>query len=183
MNVTPMQIPEILLIEPDIFCDQRGFFMESFNAKRYAEYGIDMVFVQDNQSRSGKGVLRGLHYQLKQPQAKLVRVVAGSVFDVAVDIRKGSPTFGEWVGMELSAENNRQLFIPTGFAHGFYVLSESADFLYKSSDFYLPESEFGIRWDDPDIGIDWPGGEFVLSERDRALPRLVEMDETLPEYG
>lgn len=157
MKVTPTAIPDVLLIEPKIFGDARGFFFESFNQKSFNEAtGLDVSFVQDNHSRSTKGVLRGLHYQVQQPQGKLVRVVRGAVFDVAVDIRKGSPTFGRWVGAELSEDNHRQFWVPAGLAHGFLVLSETADFLYKTTDYYAPQHERCIAWDDPDIGIDWP---------------------------
>ena len=157
MKVTPTSIPDVLVIEPKVFGDARGFFYESFNQKAFNEAtGLNLNFVQDNHSRSSKGVLRGLHYQIQQPQGKLVRVVRGAVFDVAVDIRKGSPTFGQWVGMELSEENHQQLWIPAGFAHGFMVTSDSAEFLYKTTDYYAPEHERCIAWDDPDIGIQWP---------------------------
>lgn len=157
MKITPTAIPEILIIEPMVFGDARGFFMESFNQKLFDEgVGRHVEFVQDNHSRSTKGVLRGLHYQIHQPQGKLVRVANGVVFDVAVDIRRSSSTFGQWVGVELSAENHRQLWVPEGFAHGFLVLSESADFLYKTSDYYAPEHERAIVWDDEDLGIRWP---------------------------
>ena len=157
MNVIPTEIPEVLLLEPRVFGDERGFFFESFNAREFQKAtGLDVTFVQDNHSRSVRGVLRGLHYQIQQTQGKLVRVTQGSVFDVAVDIRKNSPTFGQWVGVELSAENYRQCWIPPGFAHGFLVLSESADFLYKTTDYYAPEYEHCIRWDDPDLSINWP---------------------------
>jgi len=153
-----MAIPDVLLIEPRVFGDARGFFYESFNQKAFNEAtGQSLHFVQDNHSRSSKGVLRGLHYQVRQPQGKLVRVVRGSVFDVAVDIRKNSPTFGKWVGVELSEDNQRQLWVPPGFAHGFMVTSESADFLYKTTDYYAPEHERCIVWNDPAIGIEWPG--------------------------
>lgn len=183
MKITPTRIPEVLLIEPDVFGDERGFFMESWHARKYAEQGLDVNFVQDNHSRSRKGVLRGLHYQLKVPQGKLVRVTDGTVFDVAVDIRKGSPTFGQWVGYELSGNNHLQLYVPPGFAHGFCVMSESADFLYKCTDYYAPETEFGIRWDDPDIGIEWPGGNFQISEKDASNKLLKDMGLELPDYG
>ncbi|MGV3727517.1 dTDP-4-dehydrorhamnose 3,5-epimerase [Hydrogenophaga sp.] len=164
MKVTPTTIPDVLLIEPKVFGDARGFFFESFNQKAFNEAtGLDVNFVQDNHSRSAKGVLRGLHYQVQQPQGKLVRVVRGAVFDVAVDIRKGSPTFGKWVGTELSEHNHRQLWVPAGLAHGFLVLSESADFLYKTTDYYAPSHERCIRWDDPTLAIEWP----------RANPPLV----------
>ena len=168
MKITPTTIPEVLVIEPKVFGDARGFFYESFNQKAFNEAtGLDVNFVQDNHSRSGKGVLRGLHYQIRQPQGKLVRVVRGAVFDVAVDIRKGSPTFGQWVGIELSEDNHKQLWIPAGFAHGFLVTSESAEFLYKTTDYYAPEHERCIAWNDPAIGIQWPlQGQPVLSAKD-----------------
>ena len=157
MNVVQTAIPDVLILEPKVFGDARGFFFESFNANSFAQAtGLKVEFVQDNHSRSAKGVLRGLHYQLQQAQGKLVRVVSGSVFDVAVDIRRSSPTFGQWVGCVLSAENHRQIWVPAGFAHGFVVLSETADFLYKTTDFYAPQFERCIRWDDPAIGIQWP---------------------------
>ena len=158
MNVTPLAIPEVLLIEPKVFGDERGFFFESFNQRAFNEAaGLDVNFVQDNHSKSVKNVLRGLHYQLPpKAQGKLVRAVAGEVFDVAVDIREGSSTFGKWVSAVLSAENKRQLWIPAGFAHGFLVLSESAEFLYKTTDYYAPEFERCILWNDPTLGIDWP---------------------------
>jgi dTDP-4-dehydrorhamnose 3,5-epimerase len=157
MKVTPTTIPDVLVIEPKVFGDARGFFYESFNQKAFNEAtGLSLNFVQDNHSRSTKGVLRGLHYQIQQPQGKLVRVVRGAVFDVAVDIRKGSVTFGKWVGMELSQDNHKQLWIPAGFAHGFLVTSDSAEFLYKTTDYYAPEHERCIAWNDPAIGIDWP---------------------------
>ena len=182
MKMMPTRIPEVLLIEPDVFGDERGLFMESYHARKYAEQGLDATFVQDNHSRSGKGVLRGLHYQLEQPQGKLVRVMAGAVFDVAVDIRKGSPTFGQWVGFELTGSNHLQLYVPPGFAHGFCVLSESADFLYKCTDFYAPQAEQGIRWHDPDIGIEWPGSDFRVSEKDEGNGWLKDMAAVLPVY-
>lgn len=157
MNVTPTAIADVLIIEPKVFGDARGFFYESFNQNAFNEAtGLNLSFVQDNHSRSAQGVLRGLHYQVKQPQGKLVRVVRGAVFDVAVDIRQTSPTFGQWVGVELSEDNHRQLWVPPGFAHGFVVLSESADFLYKTTDYYAPEHERCIAWNDPVVGIDWP---------------------------
>ena len=157
MKATPLSIPDVLLIEPKVFGDERGFFYESFNQKAFNEAtGTDHQFVQDNHSRSSQGVLRGLHYQIQQPQGKLVRVVQGAVFDVAVDIRKGSPTFGQWAGVVLSAENKRQLWIPPGFAHGFLVTSGSAEFLYKTTDYYQPDIERSLRWNDPAVGIEWP---------------------------
>ena len=156
MKVTPTAIPDVLIIEPKIFGDARGFFFESFNQKAFNEAtGLDVNFVQDNHSRSAKGVLRGLHYQLEQSQGKLVRVVQGEVFDVAVDIRKSSPTFGQWVGEVLSADNKRQMWVPEGFAHGFVTLSDNADFLYKTTDYYAPAHERCIAWNDPSIGIEW----------------------------
>jgi dTDP-4-dehydrorhamnose 3,5-epimerase len=157
LKVTPTAIPDVLVIEPKVFGDARGFFFESFNQKTFNDAtGLDVNFVQDNHSRSAKGVLRGLHYQVQQPQGKLVRVVRGAVFDVAVDIRKGSPTFGKWEGIELTEENNTQLWVPAGFAHGFVVLSDSADFLYKTTDYYAPEFERCIAWNDPTVAVDWP---------------------------
>ena len=168
MKVTATEIPDVLLIEPKVFGDARGFFFESFNQRVWMEKtGIDRAFVQDNHSRSCKGVLRGLHYQIRQSQGKLVRVVAGEVFDVAVDLRRNSPTFGRWVGMNLSAENKKQLWIPEGFGHGFVVLSEMAEFLYRTTDYYAPEHERCIIWNDPDIGIRWPVDYApLLSEKD-----------------
>ena len=157
MQVTATAIPEVLLIEPKVFGDERGFFFESFSQRVWQEKtGIQRMFVQDNHSRSCRGVLRGLHYQIRQPQGKLVRVVLGEVFDVAVDLRRSSPTFGRWVGEFLSAENKKQLWVPEGFGHGFLVLSEYADFLYRTTEYYAPEHERCIIWNDPDIGIDWP---------------------------
>ena len=169
MKVTPTSIPDVLIIEPRVFGDARGFFYESFNQKAFNEVtGLAVSFVQDNHSRSSKGVLRGLHYQLQQPQGKLVRVVRGAVFDVAVDIRRHSPTFGRWEGVELNEHNHQQLWVPPGFAHGFVVLSDSADFLYKTTDYYAPSSERCIAWNDPAIGIEWPL---------QAAPQLSAKDE------
>ncbi len=169
MNVIKTNLPEVLVIEPRIFGDDRGFFYESFNAKKFAELsGIETTFVQDNHSLSAKNVLRGLHYQIRQPQGKLVRVVAGKVFDVAVDIRRSSPRFGQWTGASLSAENKRQMWIPEGFAHGFIVLSDSAEFLYKTTDYWAPEHERCLQWDDPAIAIHWPlQGNPVMSAKDQ----------------
>lgn len=159
MKVTPTTIPDVLIIEPKVFGDARGFFFESFNQKSFYEATkLNLNFVQDNHSRSARGVLRGLHYQLQQPQGKLVRVVRGAVWDVAVDIRKSSPTFGKWVGTELTEDNHTQIWVPSGFAHGFVVLSDSADFIYKTTDYYAPQHERCIAWNDPDIGIEWPAG-------------------------
>lgn len=157
MKVTPTAIPDVLLIEPTVYADERGYFFESFNQQAFSQAtGLDVTFVQDNHSRSAKGVLRGLHYQIRQPQGKLVRVVRGAVFDVAVDIRKSSPTFGRWVGIELSETNHKQHWVPPGFAHGFLVLSDFADFLYKTTNYYAAEHERCIRWNDPDLAIAWP---------------------------
>ncbi|XAH23003.1 dTDP-4-dehydrorhamnose 3,5-epimerase [Xylophilus sp. GW821-FHT01B05] len=170
MNITSTSLPEVLLLEPRVFGDARGFFLESYNQGAFrAATGLDVEFVQDNHSRSAQGVLRGLHYQIQQPQGKLVRVVRGAVFDVAVDMRRSSPNFGKWVGYELSEDNHRQLWVPPGFAHGFLVLSESAEFLYKTTDYYAPTHERCIAWDDPTIGIQWPAGTSPqLSAKDAA---------------
>ncbi|MCZ4304582.1 dTDP-4-dehydrorhamnose 3,5-epimerase [Zoogloeaceae bacterium G21618-S1] len=178
MQVTATDLPEVMIIEPKVFGDARGFFLESFNAKAFAEAtGVDLPFVQDNHSRSAQGVLRGLHYQIKQAQGKLVRVVRGSVFDVAVDVRRSSPNFGRWVSVELSEDNNRQLWVPSGFAHGFLVLSASADFLYKTTDYYAPEHERSVLWNDPAIGIDWPlPGAPLLSGKDKVGALLKDAE-------
>jgi dTDP-4-dehydrorhamnose 3,5-epimerase len=178
VNIIRTEIPELLILEPKVFGDSRGFFFESYNQKVLAQAaGITEPFVQDNHSRSGRNVLRGLHYQIEQPQGKLVRATAGTVYDVAVDIRRGSPTFGRWVGVELSAENKRILWIPKGFAHGFLVLSEYAEFLYKTTDFWAPEHERCIAWDDRDLSIAWPiEGEPVLSDKDKAGARLRDAE-------
>lgn len=178
MNVIPTEIPDVLIVEPTVFGDERGFFLESFNQQCWEELtGLKTTFVQDNHSRSAKGVLRGLHYQIQQPQGKLVRCVAGEVFDVAVDVRKRSATFGKWVGVHLSAENKRQLWVPEGFAHGFLVLSEFAEFLYKTTDYYAPEHERCIRWDDPTLAIDWPSGcSPALSAKDAQAPEFLSAD-------
>lgn len=176
MKATPTAIPDVMVIEPKVFGDPRGFFFESFNQQAFNQAtGTNYQFVQDNHSRSSRGVLRGLHYQLPpHAQGKLVRVVRGTVWDVAVDIRRGSPTFGQWVGEELSEDNHKQLWIPPGFAHGFCVLSETADFLYKTTDYYNPTFEHGIAWNDPELGIQWPavGLSWQLSAKDAALPLL-----------
>ena len=171
MKVIATAIPDVMILEPKVFGDARGFFMESFNEKIFRELtGVTLPFVQDNHSRSGRGVLRGLHYQVRQPQGKLVRVVRGAVFDVAVDIRRASPSFGRWVGVELSEDNNRQLWVPPGFAHGFLVLTESAYFLYKTTDYYAPEHERCLLWNDPAVGVQWPtvDGAPLLSGKDQA---------------
>jgi dTDP-4-dehydrorhamnose 3,5-epimerase len=179
MIFTPTKLREVIVIEPKVFIDQRGFFMESFQKKSFANAGINCEFVQDNHSGSGKGILRGLHYQLKQTQGKLVRALIGEVFDVAVDIRVGSPTFGQWVGEFLSAENKKQLWVPPGFAHGFFVVSEWAEIVYKASDYYSPEWERTILWSDPEIGINWPiveGEKPIVSEKDALGKLLSEAD-------
>ncbi len=178
MKVTHLDIPEVFLIEPRVFGDARGFFFESFNQRQFNEaIGREVVFVQDNHSKSAKNVLRGLHYQIVHPQGKLVRVVQGEVFDVAVDIRKSSPTFGQWVGELLSAENKKQLWIPEGFAHGFVTLSDHAEFLYKTTEYYAPEYERCIRWDDRELGINWPlVVEPQVSEKDHAAPSFVNAE-------
>lgn len=182
MKANSTELPGVLLIEPSVLGDSRGFFLETFQAKRYNDAGIPGPFVQDNLSRSTRGTLRGLHFQFPHPQGKLVQVLRGSVWDVAVDVRKGSPHFGGWLGMELSEENRRQLWIPAGFAHGFCVLSESADFFYKCTDFYAPAAEHAVRWDDPDIGIRWPIESPRLSAKDSAAPSLAEAP-VLPTYA
>jgi dTDP-4-dehydrorhamnose 3,5-epimerase len=181
MKVLPTDHPEVLLIEPDVFADPRGFFMETYHAEKFAAAGLPVNFLQDNHSRSERGVLRGLHYQLQHPQGKLVRVMNGEVYDVALDIRKGSPRFGQWVGVVLSEANKWQLYVPPGFAHGFCTISEQADFLYKCTDLYAPGDEYGIAWDDPALGIDWPQLEYLLSDKDRKNPLLSE-SEHLPVY-
>lgn len=174
MKITPTKLPGLLVIEPQVFHDSRGFFYESFYASRYEELGLTKPFVQDNLSRSKKSTLRGLHYQLQRPQAKLVSVIRGRVFDVAVDVRQGSPTFGQWFGIELSDANHLQLFIPEGFAHGFAVLSDEVDFFYKCSDYYHPASEQGVLWNDPDIGINWDIEQPILSKKDEVYPVLKD---------
>ena len=183
MEVVSLEIEDVKLVKPRIFPDDRGFFSQTYHYEQYRDEGIDVCFVQDNWSRSTQGVLRGLHYQLKSAQDKLVSVVRGEVFDVAVDIRRGSPTFGKWVGAVLSEENHHQLFVPKGFAHGFCVLSDEVDFVYKCSDFYAPSDEYALRWDDPQIGIHWPSGDFSVSEKDQRAPLLKEIPaENLPTY-
>jgi len=178
----PTQLPGVILIEPDVHRDARGFFLESYQLKKYAKGGIRETFVQDNHSRSSRGILRGLHLQLAHPQGKLVRVIEGEVFDAAVDVRRGSPTFGRFAHSVLSAENCRQLYIPPNFAHGFVVTSESAQFEYKCSDYYDPASEVTIAWNDPDIAIPWPIESPILSDKDRQGLRLRELEDRLPEY-
>ena len=181
-TVTPTAIPEVLVLEPRVFGDARGFFYESFNARDFEQVtGLQVGFVQDNHSKSARGVLRGLHYQIQQPQGKLVRVVQGAVFDVAVDLRQSSPTFGRWVGVELSEDNHKQLWVPPGFAHGLLVLSESAEFLYKTTDYYAPQHERSLAWNDPALAIDWPldrlhGQQPQLSAKDAVAKPLAEAE-------
>ena len=186
MKITETELPGVLIVEPQSFGDQRGFFLETYHVARYADAGLDVRFVQDNHSRSRRGVLRGLHYQLIQPQGKLVSVTRGRVFDVAVDIRRGSPSFGQWAGCLLDDQTHRQFYVPPGFAHGFCVLSDSADFVYKCTDYYHPQSERGIAWNDPDVAIDWPEldqADILLSDKDRRNPILADVDaEHLPIY-
>jgi len=179
MKFLPTRIPDVVLIEPQVFGDDRGFFMETWRAEAFSQAGLPATFVQDNHSRSRRGSLRGLHYQLQQPQGKLVRCVLGSVFDVAVDMRRSSPTFGKWVGEVLSAENRRQLWVPAGFAHGFLVLSDSADFVYKCTDYYHPASEQSLAWNDRRVAIQWPfpnGVEPLLSEKDKGGRSFAEAE-------
>jgi len=182
MRVTETRLPGAFLLEPDVFEDSRGFVIEYFNSQRFRDAGLDLKFVQLNHSRSSKGVLRGLHYQLRQPQGKLIQVTHGAVFDVAVDIRKGSPTFGQWVGEILSEANHRQLYIPEGFAHGFCVLSDSADLLYQCTALYRPDDECGLAWDDPALNIHWPDGPLQLSEKDKGWRSLSDANAALPCY-
>jgi dTDP-4-dehydrorhamnose 3,5-epimerase len=177
VKVTPTALPGVLLLEPAVFGDDRGFFLETWHAARYREAGLPEAFVQCNHAHSRRGVLRGLHFQLVRPQAKLVWAVTGEILDVAVDIRRGSATFGRWVGAALAGENHRQLFVPAGFAHGYCVLSERADVSYLCTDVYHPAGDRGVRWDDPAIGIAWPPGEKIISAKDRALPLLADAAE------
>ncbi|MFZ6692576.1 dTDP-4-dehydrorhamnose 3,5-epimerase [Undibacterium sp. SXout20W] len=178
MNVIKTNLPEVMIIEPKVFGDERGFFYESFNAKKFAELtGVDLPFVQDNHSMSAKNILRGLHYQIQQAQGKLVRVVSGEVFDVAVDLRKSSPRFGQWTGVYLSEENNRQMWIPPGFAHGFLVTSDKAEFLYKTTNYWAPEHERSLFWNDPAIGIEWPLKETpMMSGKDQVAKLLADAE-------
>ena len=179
MEFIPTVIPEVLLVEPKVFEDPRGFFMETYREDKFTTCGIPSRFVQENHSRSQKGVLRGLHYQIRQAQGKLVRVIAGEVYDVAVDIRRSSPTFGKWVGIILSAQNRKQIWVPEGFAHGFYVMSDFADIVYKVTDYYAPQWECGIQWNDPELGIEWPlveGVPLVLSKKDREAKPLKDSE-------
>ena len=182
---TQTKLPGVIVVEPKLFPDERGFFLETFHERKYREGGIPGIpasFVQDNQSRSVKGTLRGLHSQRQQPQGKLVRAIEGEIFDVAVDVRRGSPTFAQWVGVVLSAEKLLQLYVPPGFVHGFCVLSDIAQVEYKCTDFYAPNDEQSVIWNDPDIGIDWPIADPVLAAKDRSAPRLKEILQLLPEY-
>ncbi|HMD37218.1 MAG TPA: dTDP-4-dehydrorhamnose 3,5-epimerase [Vicinamibacterales bacterium] len=183
MQVLPTRLPGVVVIEPDVHRDGRGFLVESFHAEHYRLHGIDGPFVQDNHSRSGGGTLRGLHLQRARPQAKLVRVVAGVIFDVAVDVRRGSPTFGRWVGVTLSAENFRQCYVPAGFAHGFCVVGDVAEVIYKCTDVYDAANQVGIAWNDPSLAIEWPIREPLLSKRDAANPILADVMDRLPEYS
>jgi dTDP-4-dehydrorhamnose 3,5-epimerase len=181
MEIIKTSIPEVIVFVPPVFTDSRGYFLETYQQQKYAEAGISKSFVQDNQSYSTKNVLRGLHFQLRHPQAKLVRVTQGIVFDVAIDIRKHSPTFGKWHGEILSAENKQQMYIPENFAHGFCVLSDSAEFVYKCTDFYVPGDESGLMWNDAQLGIKWPIEQPILSDKDAALPSLADILELLPD--
>ncbi len=183
MKIVRTELPGVIVIEPEVFGDNRGWFIETWSQSRYADAGISKTFVQDNVSLSGRGILRGLHFQNPKAQDKLVQVLSGEVFDVAVDIRVGSPTLGQWVGQQLSVENHRQMYIPAGFAHGFCVLSQTAIFSYKCTDYYSSSAEMGIIWNDPDIGIDWPIDAPTLSQKDIANPRLKDIPaEKLPRY-
>src|SRR5258707_3623515 len=182
MRVTRGTLPEVLLMEPDVHRDARGFFLETYNADRYRRLGVEAAFVQDNHSRSVQGTLRGLHLQVRRPQGKLIRVVSGEIYDVAVDVRRGSPTFGQWVGVSLSADNFLQVYIPVGFAHRFAVTSAAAGIEYKCTDAYDPGFELGIAWDDPTLGISWPVTHPLLSERDRLNSRIADIVDHLPSY-
>jgi dTDP-4-dehydrorhamnose 3,5-epimerase len=175
VKVTEAGLPGLLLIEPQVYADERGFFLETWQKERYHQAGITAEFVQSNSARSSRGVLRGLHYQVRRPQGKLVQVTRGEVFDVAVDIRRSSPTFGKWKGVTLSEENHLQLFVPEGFAHGYCVLSDEADFAYLCTDYYSAPDDRGIRWDDPDIAINWPEGDRIISDKDKNLPLLKDI--------
>ena len=183
MNFRPTPLAGVILVEPDVHRDARGFFLETYHAGKYKAGGIDTVFVQDNHSRSSKDTLRGLHAQWRKPQGKLVRTLQGEIFDVAVDVRLGSPTFGKWFGATLSSENHHQLWVPSGFIHGFCVLSETAEVEYKCTDLYDPGGELGVRWDDPAIGIDWPIAQPILSAKDAAAPLLKDVRDKLAAFG
>jgi dTDP-4-dehydrorhamnose 3,5-epimerase len=183
MRVMPADVPDVLVIEPDVYRDDRGFFLETYHAQRYRAHGIEGPFVQDNHSRSVAGTIRGLHLQIGRPQAKLVRVISGAIYDVAVDVRRGSPTFGRWVGVTLSADNFKQCYIPAGFAHGLCVLSTVAEVEYKCTDLYVPDMEIGITWNDPALAITWPVDSPLLSDRDRRHPTLAGQADRLPIYS
>ena len=183
VRVVPTDLPGVIVIEPDVHRDGRGFFLETYHAGTYAATGIRGPFTQDNHSRSAHGTVRGLHLQVARPQAKLLRVIEGEIYDVAVDVRRGSPTFGRWIGVTLSADSFRQCYVPAGFAHGFSVISDTAQVEYKCTDLYDPASEIGIAWDDPELAIRWPVGQPVLSDRDRANPRLKAVHDRLPLYA
>ena len=184
LKVIETALPGVLIIDPAVYPDERGFFMETFHGRKYAEHGIERAFVQDNHSHSRRFTLRGLHYQLHRPQAKLVYVVSGEIFDAAVDIRRGSPTFCRWIGTKLSAKNKRQIYVPEGFAHGFCVLSDEADVIYKCTDYYAPDDEYGLLWSDPQIGIEWPIDNPVLSTKDSQNPVIQQAPpETLPVFN
>lgn len=179
MKVIETSLPGVVIVEPRVFGDERGFFLESWNRNAFAGHDLPVEFVQDNHSRSSQGVLRGLHYQIQKPQGKLVRVTQGEVFDVAVDLRRSSPSFGKWTGVVLSAQNHRMFWVPPGFAHGFYVLSESADFQYKCTEYYAPEHERSLQWNDPAVGVEWPlvnGQQPIVSDKDRDCPPMAELD-------
>jgi dTDP-4-dehydrorhamnose 3,5-epimerase len=182
MRFLSTELPGVVIIEPDVYRDPRGFFLESYHFQKYRDGGILLSFVQDNHSHSVRGTIRGLHAQRQRPQGKLLRVIEGEIFDVAVDIRKGSPTFGRWIGIDLSSENFRQCYIPPGFAHGFAVLSPSAQLEYKCTDYYDPTDEIGVLWNDPEIGIAWPVKDPILSAKDLAAPRLRDLIDKLPDY-
>lgn len=181
VKIQPTTLPDVLLVEPRVFRDDRGFFLETYHADKYRDNGLDATFVQDNHSRSVKGTLRGLHSQREQPQGKLVRCIEGEIWDVAVDVRRKSPTFGQWVGYELTEDNFRQLYVPEGFLHGFCVLSDTAQVEYKCTDFYSAEDELSVIWNDPDLAIDWPIDDPVLSAKDAAAPSLQDVFDRLPE--
>jgi dTDP-4-dehydrorhamnose 3,5-epimerase len=178
----PTRLPDVIVVQPDVHRDERGFFLESYHADKYRAGGIDAAFVQDNHSRSARRTLRGLHAQWRRPQGKLVRVLSGAIWDVAVDVRRGSPTYGEWVGEQLDSETHRQIWVPPGFVHGFCVLSESAEVEYKCTSAYDPGGELGVRWNDPAIGIDWPVEDPILSGKDASAPLLAEIVDRLPAY-
>jgi dTDP-4-dehydrorhamnose 3,5-epimerase len=183
MRAIPTDLPGVVVVEPVVHRDSRGFFLETYHERRYREAGIAATFVQDNHSRSMRGTVRGMHFQVRRPQGKLVRALFGEMFDVAVDVRRGSPTFGRWVGAHLTAENFRQIYVPPGFAHGFCILSEVGEVEYKCTELYDPEDELGIAWNDPQVGIEWPVSEPLLSAKDKAAPRLVDVLDRLPAYG